>query len=186
MPRVSARTAFRAGTRTGLRTLGATLAACALGLALAQGAHAAQAPQVAQAAQAGTLGAPFAGTAAAPAAVASKDNPFQWMELENLRAEQRQMCPVGNCVDYWTLVLDEKTASRPYSGGAFFLYAPATGDFGWFVNTDIATRTVEDPYEVSIPDSYFLRSHPRVEVRYGDVDHPERARVVATATTLMR
>ncbi|GHG64634.1 hypothetical protein GCM10018779_34690 [Streptomyces griseocarneus] len=30
-----------------------------------------------------------------------------------------------------------------------------------------------------------LRSYPRVEVRYGNPDEPRRARVVATATTLM-
>ncbi|MEU1312732.1 hypothetical protein ABZ419_28095 [Streptomyces cinnamoneus] len=30
-----------------------------------------------------------------------------------------------------------------------------------------------------------MRSHPRVEVRYGDPGHPDRARVVASATTLM-
>ncbi|MEU4213724.1 hypothetical protein AB0F13_27785 [Streptomyces sp. NPDC026206] len=34
-------------------------------------------------------------------------------------------------------------------------------------------------------DVQFMRSHPRVEVRYGDPDHPNRARVVASATTLM-
>ncbi|MEU2515792.1 hypothetical protein [Streptomyces syringium] len=39
--------------------------------------------------------------------------------------------------------------------------------------------------QARLVDTEFLRSHARVEVRYGDPDHPDRARVVTSATTLM-
>ncbi|MCA6094831.1 hypothetical protein LE181_21995 [Streptomyces sp. SCA3-4] len=39
--------------------------------------------------------------------------------------------------------------------------------------------------QVCLTDAEFMLSPPRVEVRYGDPDHPDRARVVAEATTLM-
>lgn len=64
-------------------------------------------------------------------------------------------------------------------------YAPATGDFSFFLDTDIAVRTVANAGQVRLVNTEFMRSHPRVEVRYGDPDHPGRARVVASATTLM-
>lgn len=39
--------------------------------------------------------------------------------------------------------------------------------------------------QTRLVDTEFLRSHARVEVRYGDPDHPDRARVVTSATTPM-
>ncbi|MEV5237920.1 hypothetical protein AB0K89_02110 [Streptomyces cinnamoneus] len=36
----------------------------------------------------------------------------------------------------------------------------------------------------TLVDTEFMRSHPRVEVRHGDPRQPERARAVASATTL--
>ncbi|MFF4159390.1 hypothetical protein [Streptomyces sp. NPDC001678] len=62
--------------------------------------------------------------------------------------------------------------------------APATGEFGFFLYTGIAVRTVDHPSRVRLADTGFLRSHPRVEVRYGDPGHSDRARIVASATTL--
>ncbi|MEX2984260.1 hypothetical protein [Streptomyces sp. C36] len=67
--------------------------------------------------------------------------------------------------------------------------APATAATPATINadddTDIAVRTVDHLDQVRPVDTEFMRSHPRVEVRYGDPDHPGRARVVASATTLM-
>ncbi|MDT0452320.1 hypothetical protein [Streptomyces hesseae] len=138
------------------------------------------------------LSAPFAQSASAattPARTttvsASEENPFRWMDLDGLRAEYRFMCPAGHCVGYWSLVLTDEVAKRSYRGGEFFAYAPATGEFGFFLNTDIATRTVRHPRQVRLVDSEFTRSHPRFEVRYGDPAQPKEARVVATATTWM-
>ncbi|MFH8347605.1 hypothetical protein [Streptomyces sp. NPDC018045] len=143
----------------------------ALGLALASGAQAVTPPSADAPVQARG-----ATTATAPA-----DNPFEGIELSGLHAEQRTMWPAGTPVHYWALVLDDDLAGQEYSGGAFFLYAPAAGEFGWFLDTDIPQRTVDGPSQVVIADPEFLRTHPRAEVRYGDPDRPERARTVATA-----
>ncbi len=161
---MSARTAFRAA--------GLALAAVTLGLTAAQGAQAATAPAT-------------PAQAASAAATAAEENPFEGIDLEGLKAEKRFMYPAGHRVAYWALVLDEERVSRTYSGGTFFLYAPATKEFGWFLDTDIATRTVKNPRQVVIADRDFIRSHPRVEVRYGNPDQPKKARVVARTTIWM-
>ncbi|MEU7137329.1 hypothetical protein [Streptomyces sp. NPDC046261] len=166
---MSARLAFRAA--------GLALAAVTLGLTVAQGA---------QAAAPSPIAAPVAPATPTAAAAAPEENPFEGIDLEGLKAEKRFMYPAGHRVAYWALVLDEERVSRRYSGGAFFLYAPATKEFGWFLDTDIATRTVRDPRQVVIADREFIRSHPRVEVRYGDPDQPRTARVVARTTIWMR
>ncbi|WKU48851.1 hypothetical protein Q3V23_34985 [Streptomyces sp. VNUA116] len=160
--------------RTVLRTLATVAVTAALALPLAQGAQAA-APVTTTPA-----------TAATPATTDAKDdNPFRWMELEGLRAEFRFMCPAGHCAGFWSLVLTDDIAQQKFKGGKFFVYAPATGEFSFFLDTDIAVRTVDHPGQVRLVDTEFMRSHPRVEVRYGNPDHPGRARVVASATTLM-
>ncbi|MCC3778531.1 hypothetical protein [Streptomyces sp. UNOB3_S3] len=153
--------------RIAFRALTAIVATAALSLPFAQGASAATPP------------------ARPAAASASEENPFRWMDLEGLRAEHRFMCPAGHCVGYWSLVLTDEVAKRPYKGGEFFAYAPATGEFGFFLDTDIARRTVKHPRQVRLVDSDFTRSHPRFEVRYGDPSQPKQARVVARATTWM-
>ncbi|MEV5510711.1 hypothetical protein [Streptomyces orinoci] len=129
---------------------------------------------------------------AAPAAVTTAatgnsddDNPFSRMELDGLRADFQFMCPTGHCVGFWSLVLTEDVAQQDFTGGKFFVYAPATGEFGFFLDTDIAVRTVERPGQVRLIGTEFMRSHPRVEIRYGDPGQPDRARVVASATTLV-
>ncbi|MGW1072022.1 hypothetical protein [Streptomyces sp. NPDC002537] len=155
-------------SRTVSRALAATVAVAALSLPLAQGAYAAAPPRH-----------------AAPVSVRDDDNPFRWMELDGLKAEFRFMCPAGHCVGYWSLVLTEDVAAKKYTGGKFFVYAPATGDFGFFLDTDIAARTVDHPEQVRLIDSDFIRSHPRVEVRYGNPEQPRKAKAVASATTLM-
>ncbi|WP_265885302.1 hypothetical protein [Streptomyces sp. Je 1-4 4N24_ara] len=48
-----------------------------------------------------------------------------------------------------------------------------------------ATAAVGHPGQVRRGDTDFMHSHPRVEVRYGDLGPPGRARVVAAAATLM-
>ncbi|MFE0046367.1 hypothetical protein [Streptomyces albireticuli] len=160
--------------RTLFRTLTVAAATAALGATLITGA---------QAATPSTAGAPEA----APSAVVKpgEENPFLGIELQGLKAEQRMMYPAGHPVAFWALVLDDETATRHYRGGRFFVYAPATGEFGGFLDTDIVVRTVRDPRQVVIADSGFMRSHPRVEVRYGNPDRPERAFTVATATIWM-
>lgn len=155
-------------SRIAFRALAALVATAALSVPFTQGASAAT-----------PTAAPASGAAVAD------DNPFRWMDLDGLRAEYRFMCPAGHCVGYWSLVLTDEVARRPYRGGEFFVYAPATGEFGFFLNTDIATRTVRHPSQVRLVDSDFTRSHPRFEVRYGDPAQPKKARVVATATIWM-
>ncbi|PSJ30333.1 hypothetical protein B7P34_01855 [Streptosporangium nondiastaticum] len=160
--------------RTVLRTLTTVAVTAALALPLAQGAQAAAPATTAPA------------TAATPATTGARDdNPFRWMELEGLRADFRFMCPAGRCAGFWSLVLTDDIAQQKFKGGKFFVYAPATGEFSFFLDTDIAVRTVDHPGQVRLVDTEFMRSHPRVEVRYGNPDHPGRARVVASATTLM-
>ncbi|ARZ71752.1 cytotoxic protein [Streptomyces albireticuli] len=160
--------------RTALRTLTTVAVTAALALPLAQGARAA------------TPDPPAPATAATAATInAGDDNPFRWMELDGLRADFRFMCPAGHCVGFWSLVLTDDVAQQKFRGGEFFVYAPATGEFSFFLDTDIAVRTVVHPGQVRLVDTDFMRSHPRVEVRYGDPDRPDRARVVASATTLM-
>ncbi|MGK5545132.1 hypothetical protein ACSNOH_10425 [Streptomyces sp. URMC 127] len=162
--------------RTALRALATVAVTAALALPLAQGA---------QAAAPGTT-APAVATAATTTAInTNDDNPFRWMELDGLRADFQLMCPAGHCVGFWSLVLTDDVAQQKFKGGKFFVYAPATGEFSFFLDTDIAVRTVDRPRQVRLVDTEFMRSHPRVEVRYGDPDHPNRARVVASATTLM-
>ena len=125
-------------------------------------------------------------TAATAAAIkADDDNPFRRMELNGLRTDFQFMCPAGHCVGFWSLVLTDDVAQQKFEGGKFFAYAPATGEFSFFLDTDIAVRTVAEAGQVRLVDTEFMRSHPRVEVRYGDPDQPGRARVVASATTLM-
>ncbi|MFJ5798644.1 hypothetical protein [Streptomyces decoyicus] len=48
-----------------------------------------------------------------------------------------------------------------------------------------ATAAVGHPGQVRRSDTDFMHSHPRGEVRYGDLGPPGRARVVASAATLM-
>ncbi len=48
-----------------------------------------------------------------------------------------------------------------------------------------ATAAVGHPGQVRRGDTDFMHSHPRVEVRYGDLGPPDRACVVASAATLM-
>ncbi|MEJ8652570.1 hypothetical protein WKI65_31965 [Streptomyces sp. MS1.AVA.3] len=48
-----------------------------------------------------------------------------------------------------------------------------------------AAAAVGHPGQVRRGDTDFTHSHPRVEVRYGDLGPPDRARVVASAATLM-
>ncbi|MCC2277142.1 hypothetical protein LKL35_17210 [Streptomyces sp. ET3-23] len=153
--------------RTALRTLTAVAMTAVIALPLAQGAQAA-----APATTATTIN-------------AGDDNPFRRMELDGLRADFQFMCPAGRCVGFWSLVLTDHVAQQKFEGHKFFVYAPATGEFGFFVDTDVAVRTVDRPAQVRLIDTDFMRSHPRVEVRYGDPGHPDRARVVASATTLM-
>ncbi|MER5780579.1 hypothetical protein ABT104_02450 [Streptomyces mobaraensis] len=169
--------------RIALRTAAPALAAVALSLAVAQGAPA-------SAAEHGSIPADTA-PSAAPAHPSAKqtapadDNPFRAMELDGLKAEFRFMCPAGRCVGYWSLALTEDRLKRHYQGGEFFAYAPVKGEFGFFLDTDIAYRTVKDPRRVRLVDSDFTRRNPRVEIRYGDPDRPRAAEVVATATTWM-
>ncbi|MFC5143539.1 hypothetical protein [Streptomyces aureoversilis] len=163
--------------RTALRTLTTVAVTAALALPLTQGA---------QAAAPATTAPTTAATPAASATInADDDNPFRWMELDGLRADFRFMCPASHCVGFWSLILTDDVARQKFEGGKFFVYAPATGEFSFFLDTDIAVRTVDHPGRVRLVDTEFMRSHPRVEVRYGDPDHPGRARVVASATTLM-
>ncbi|MFI9722900.1 hypothetical protein ACIHFE_25135 [Streptomyces sp. NPDC052396] len=160
--------------RTALRALTTVAVTAALALPLTQGAQAAT-PNTA---------APATTT---PAAVVNSDddNPFRRMELDGLRADFQFMCPTGHCVGFWSLVLTKDVAQQDFDGGKFFVYAPATGEFSFFLDTDIAVRTVDHPGQVRLVDIEFMRSHPRVEVRYGNPGQPDRARVVASATTLM-
>ncbi|MGW2597916.1 hypothetical protein [Streptomyces klenkii] len=163
--------------RTTLRTLATAAVTAALALPLAQGAQAATPDATSPA---------TAVTAVTAAPINADDgNPFRWMELEGLRADFRFMCPAGHCVGFWSLVLTDDVARQKFEGGKFFVYAPATGEFSFFLDADIAVRAVAHPGQVRLADTEFMRSHPRVEVRYGDPDHPRRARVVASATTLM-
>ena len=48
----------------------------------------------------------------------------------------------------------------------------------------LATAAVGPPGQVRLADTDFMRSPPRVEVRYGGPGSPGRARVVASAATL--
>ncbi|GFE13392.1 hypothetical protein Sgleb_14390 [Streptomyces glebosus] len=48
-----------------------------------------------------------------------------------------------------------------------------------------ATAALGHPGQVRLVDTDFMRSHPRVEVRYGDPGPSDRARVVPSAATLM-
>ncbi|MGA5566099.1 hypothetical protein ACPCUV_33695 [Streptomyces platensis] len=48
-----------------------------------------------------------------------------------------------------------------------------------------ATAAVGHRGQVRLLDTEFMRSHPRVEVRHGDPGSSDRARVVASAATLM-
>ncbi|WP_329154636.1 hypothetical protein OIU81_36200 [Streptomyces sp. NBC_01454] len=151
----------------------------ALALPLTQGAQAA-APDTATQVTAAT-----AAPATAAKINAADDNPFRWMQLDGLRADFQFMCPAGHCAGFWSLVLTDTVAQQKFEGRKFFVYAPATGEFSFFLDTDIAVRTVDHPGQVRLVDTDFMRSHPRVEVRYGDPGHPDRARVVASAATLM-
>ncbi|WP_206506694.1 hypothetical protein [Streptomyces chrestomyceticus] len=140
-------------------------------------------PALASGAQAATPAFSAPVPAQARTATVAADNPFEGIDLSGLHAEQRTMWPAGNPVRYWALVLDTDLAEQEYSGGTFFLYAPATGEFGWFLDADIPQRTVDAPAQVVIADPGFLKTHPRVEIRYGTPDMPEQARTVATAAT---
>ncbi|MFJ7205851.1 hypothetical protein ACIQWR_20235 [Streptomyces sp. NPDC098789] len=161
-----------------LVTAAAVTAAAALTLGLA--------PVAAQAAVQPATGAAAAAVASGPAAATTDTpNPFAWAELDGLRARQLTTWHGGQPLSHWALTLDEATAARSYTGGVFFLYAPATGDRGFFRNLDLVSATVKDPRQVTVTDAQFIRSHPRVEVRYGDPAQPDRARVVATSTIWM-
>lgn len=108
------------------------------------------------------------------------DNPFTDLKPTGLHAEERTMWPAGNPVRYWALVLNEDLVREDYTGGEFFLYAPDTGYYGWFLVTDIPVSSTPDPYQVVIADTMFLRGTPQAEVRYGVPQKPDSARVVAT------
>ncbi|WP_327323816.1 hypothetical protein OG735_15850 [Streptomyces sp. NBC_01210] len=155
--------------RTALRALTTVAVTAALALPLTPGAQAAT-PDTAAPATAATVN-------------AGDGNPFRGMELDGLRAGFQFMCPAGHCTGFWSLVLTDNVAQQRFGGRTFFVYAPAAGEFSFFLDTDIAVRTVEHPSQVRLADTEFLRSHPRVEVRYGDPEYPDRARVVASAAT---
>ncbi|MFJ7209856.1 hypothetical protein ACIQWR_40820 [Streptomyces sp. NPDC098789] len=104
------------------------------------------------------------------------------IELQGLHVEQLTMWPAGQPVKFWALVLDDDEISRSRTGGVFFVYAPASGDHGHILDTDIIVDSVPDAERVVIADPSFLRAHPRTEIRYGDPSNPESAEVVATAT----
>ncbi|MBT2382174.1 hypothetical protein [Streptomyces sp. ISL-11] len=165
-------------SRTVFRTVTVAVAAATLGAGLVSGAQAAAPARARAATEAATV-------STAPSVAPGDENPFEWIDLQGLKAERRVMYPAGRPVSYWALVLTDEVAARHYSGGRFFLYAPATGEFGSFLDTDIAVRSVRNPAGVVIADSGFMRSHPRVEVRYGNPDRPKRALTVATATIWM-
>ncbi|MCH0564884.1 MULTISPECIES: hypothetical protein [unclassified Streptomyces] len=152
--------------RTALRALTGVAVTAALALPLTQGVQAA---------------APEAAATISP----DDNNPFRGVELDGMRADFQLMCPAGHCAGLWSLVLTDDVLQQEFEGRRFFVYAPATGEFGFFLDRDIVVRTVDRPSQVRLGDTDFMRSHPRVEVRYGDPDRPDRARVVATATTLM-
>ncbi|PAU48265.1 hypothetical protein CK936_14535 [Streptomyces albireticuli] len=67
------------------------------------------------------------------------------MELDGLRAGFQFMCPTGHCVDFWSMVLTDDITRQKFKGGEFFVYAPAPGEFSFFLDTDIAVRTVGHP-----------------------------------------
>ncbi|MGX1855207.1 hypothetical protein [Streptomyces sp. NPDC055299] len=165
--------------RTALRALTTVAVTVALALPLTQGAQAAAPDTTAQ------VTAATAAPATAATINADDENPFRWMQLDGLRADFQFMCPAGHCAGFWSLVLTDTVAQQKFEGRKFFVYAPATGEFSFFLDTDIAVRTVDHPGQVRLVDTDFMRSHPRVEVRYGDPGHPDRARVVASAATLM-
>ncbi|ASU81968.1 hypothetical protein CDO52_03490 [Nocardiopsis gilva YIM 90087] len=110
------------------------------------------------------------------------DNPFTDLKLTGLHAEERTMWPAGNPVRYWALVLNEDLVREDYAGGEFFLYAPDTGYYGWFLVTDIPVSSTPDPYQVVIADTTFLKGAPHAEVRYGIPQKPDSARVIATVS----
>ncbi|MBZ4318228.1 hypothetical protein [Streptomyces huiliensis] len=175
--------------RIALRAVAPTLAAAALTFAVAQGAPAAAAahPGIPAPAAPSASAATASSTPTTPArqSAPTDDNPFRAMELEGLKAEYRFMCPAGRCVGYWSLALTEDRLKRHYQGGEFFAYAPAKGEFGFFVDTDIVYRTVKNPRQVRLVDSDFTRRNARIEIRYGNPERPRQADVVATATTWM-
>ncbi|MDH2391171.1 hypothetical protein QCN29_20730 [Streptomyces sp. HNM0663] len=156
--------------RTALRAIAGVAVTAALALPLTQGAQAAT-PETA---------------ATIAATINAEDNtPFRWMELDGLQSDFRSMCPAGHCAGFRSLVLTDDVMQQEFEGHKFFVYAPATGEYGFFPDSDIVVRTVDHPSQVRLVDTGLIRSHPCVEVRYGDPDRPDRARVVATATTLM-
>ncbi|MBN0048490.1 hypothetical protein JS756_31200 [Streptomyces actuosus] len=152
--------------RTALRALTGVAVTATLVLPLTQGAQAA-APE------------------AAATINADDFNPFRGMELDGMRADFQLMCPADHCAGFWSLALTDDVMQQEFEGRKFFVYAPATGEFGFLLDTDIVVRTVDHPSQVRLVDTDVMRSHPRTEVRYGDPGHPDRAGVVATATTLM-
>ncbi|WP_435600559.1 hypothetical protein [Streptomyces sp. C10-9-1] len=112
-------------------------------------------------------------------------NPFHRMGLHGLRAGFRLMwmCPARHCAGLWSLVLTDNAGQHAFEGGRLFVYAPATAESGAFLDTDVAVRTVDHPGQVRLADTVSC-APPRVEGRCGDPGHPERARVVASATPL--
>ncbi|MFZ3475650.1 hypothetical protein ACODT3_41750 [Streptomyces sp. 4.24] len=118
-------------------------------------------------------------------APSAAENPFLGIDLDGLRAEQLTMWPAGKPVKYWALTLNDDLASKTYTGGVFFLYAPAAEKLGYLLDTDIIVRSVEDPHQVVVTDLEFLRANPRAEIRYGNPEKPALGRVIATATTWM-
>lgn len=119
------------------------------------------------------------------AASSAAENPFRGISLDGLHAEQLTMWPAGKPVKYWALMLNDDLASKTYTGGVFFLYAPAAGKLGYLLDTDIIVRSVEDPHQVVVTDLEFLKANPRTEIRYGNLEEPGQGRVIATATTWM-
>ncbi|WP_251064737.1 transposase [Streptomyces sp. ISL-44] len=68
-----------------------------------------------------------------PHMAGAEENPFHGIALDGLHAERLTMWPAGMPVDFWALKLDDDRLTRHYNGGQFFLYAPATGEFGSFL-----------------------------------------------------
>lgn len=104
-------------------------------------------------------------------------NPFRGVELSGLVAVQRINWPGTPCtIRVWKLELAKEIVSQPYEGGVFYLYTPGVGQVGGFLLGDIMHRTVNHPGLVSFHN---VTPGGRTEVRYGDPDYPDRARVVA-------
>ncbi|MGW6413077.1 hypothetical protein ACWF95_39025 [Streptomyces vinaceus] len=149
------------------RIVSAGLAAAALTVALASGAHA---------------DTPHSPQPPRPSCSDGGTSPFQGMKLDGLKAVKKINMPGPLCTIYvWELVLDDERLGAHYSGGEFFLYSSEEGTFGGFLNGDLKFRSVREAGRVAFTYSD-AAAHKRVEVRYGDPQHPEYAQVIASVT----